>query len=109
MIIDPQKNIKEFSVQAFRKMCDAMVISPPEILKSLSNWDDKRFLILDELYKKVTEYAGGRTASADPGERPGQFGQTLLIIDALNKYWRVNSMNLETIIDEFVINAIGRE
>jgi hypothetical protein len=105
--INSQQNIREFSIQAFRKICDAMVLSPPKIVKKTEDWDDKRFLLLDELNKKVLEYTGAAGTPNDPGERPGAFMQKHQVIESLGKYWRVTSMNLETIIDEFVFNAIG--
>ena len=106
--INSQQNIREFSIQAFRKICDAMVLSPPKAIKDATDWDEKRFLLLDELNKKVIEYAGLTVPTDDPGERPGAFMQKHMVIEALGKYWRVHSMNLETIIDEFVVNAVGR-
>lgn len=105
--INSQQNIRDFSIQAFRKICDAMVLSPPKGMKDISDWNEKRFLLLDELNNKVVEYAGASVAAGDRGERPGLFLQKHMVIEALGKYWRVHSMNLETIIDEFIVNAIG--
>lgn len=107
--INLQQNIRDFSIQAFRKICDAMVLSPPKGIKGLADWDEKRFLLLDELNKKVLEYAGADVPAGDPSERPGLFLQKHMVIEALGKYWRVHSMNMETIIDEFILNAIGRK
>lgn len=109
MTIDPQKNIREFSVQAFRKICDALVLSPPKAVKEAEEWDEKRFLLLDALTAKVYEHAGAPLPETGPSERPGQFTQTHQLIEVLGKIWHVHSMNLETIIDEFVFNAIGRK
>lgn len=108
--INAQRNISEFSVQAFRKICDALVLSPPKSVTETADRDEKRFLLLDTLHKKVLEYAGLNTADITEGvERPGEFMQKHAVIDALGKYWHVNSMNLETILDEFVFNAIDRK
>jgi len=105
--INSQLNIREFSVQSFRKICDRMVLNLPEAAKVESaDWEDRQFALLDELYKEVMEYAGAQAESA-PSERPGAFMQTHRVIEALGRYWRVHSMNLETIIDEFVFNALG--
>jgi hypothetical protein len=105
--IDSQLNIREFSVQSFRKICDRMVPNLPEAAKNEgAAWDDRQFALLDELYKEVMEYAGAQ-AETEPGERPGAFMLKHRVIEALGKYWRVHSMNLETIIDEFVFNALG--
>ena len=105
--INSQLNIREFSVQSFRKICDRMVLNLPEAAKDKSaDRDDRQFALLDELYKEVMEYAGAQ-AVAEPGERLGAFMLKHRVIEALGKYWRVHSMNLETIIDEFVFNAIG--
>jgi hypothetical protein len=105
--IDSQLNIREFSVQSFRKICDSMVLAPPKAVLDSTGPDKKRFLLLEELYKRVLEYAGTPLPESAPGERPGQFMQTHRVIEALGRYWHVHSMNLETIIDEFVFNAIG--
>lgn len=105
--INAQQNIREFSVQAFRKICDAMVLSPPKVVIETSEWDEKRFLLLNELHKKVLDYAGAPANEIVPVDRPGEFMQKHEITQALGKYWRVTSMNLETILDEFVFNAIG--
>lgn len=107
--IDAQQNISEFSVQAFRKICDALVISPPKSMNEATDRDEKRFRLLDALHRKVLEYAGQNTDDTTTGERPGEFMQKLGIIEALGKYWHVYSMNLETILDEFVFNAIDRK
>lgn len=107
--INSQQNIREFSIQAFRKICDAMVLSPPKDIKSLLTWDEKRYLLLDELYRKLLEHAGESTDWTDLGEMPGLFLQKHMVIEALGKYWHVHSMNLETIIDEFVFNVVGRK
>jgi hypothetical protein len=105
--INSQLNIREFSVQSFRKICDRMVLNPPEAAKDESaDWEDRRFALLDELYKEVMEYAGAH-AESDLGTPPGVFMLKHRVIEALGKYWHVHSMNLETILDEFVINAIG--
>jgi hypothetical protein len=105
--IDSQLNIREFSVQSFRKICDRMVLNLPEAVKDESaDRENRQFALLDELYKEVMEYAGAQ-AESTPGERPGAFMLKHRVIEALGKYWRVHSMNLETIIDEFVFNALG--
>jgi hypothetical protein len=105
--IDSQLNIREFSVQSFRKVCDRMVLNLPEAVKDESaGWEDRQFALLDELYKEVMEYAGAQ-AVAEPDSPPGAFMLKHRVIEALGRYWRVHSMNLETIIDEFVFNAIG--
>ena len=107
--INSQQNIREFSVQAFRKICDAMVLSPPKVVMETDDWDEKRFLLLDTLKAKVYEHAGAPAPEPDSPERPGQFLQTQQVIESLGRFWHVHSMNLETIIDEFVFNAIGRK
>ena len=105
--IDSQLNIREFSVQSFRKICDRMVLNLPETAKDEgADWEDRQFALLYGLYKEVMGYAGAR-AEAGPAERPGAFMLKHRVIEALGRYWRVHSMNLETIIDEFVFNAIG--
>ena len=107
--INSQLNIREFSVQAFRKVCDRMVLNPPGLVKDKgADWEERQFALLDELYKEVMEYAGAR-AEPEPGGPPGAFVLKHRVIEALGKHWRVHSMNLETIIDEFVFNAIGRK
>jgi hypothetical protein len=84
-----------------------MVLNLPEAVQDESaDWEDRQFALLDELYNEVMEYAGAQ-AESEPGERPGAFIRTHRVIEALGKYWRIHSMNLETIIDEFVFNAIG--
>src|SRR5688572_29556545 len=100
--INSQQNIREFSVQAFRKICDALVLSPPKALKDSEDREEKRFLLLDALTAKVYEHANATVPETGSSERPGQFQQTHQLIEALGKYWHVHSMNLETIIDEFV-------
>lgn len=105
--INSQLNIREFSVQSFRKICDRMVLNPPEAVKDESaDWEDRQFALLDELYREVMEYAGAPVETTS-GSPPGAFMLKHRVIEALGKYWRVHSMNLETIIDEFVFNAIG--
>ena len=106
--INSQQNIREFSVQAFRKICDAMVLSPPKAVTEADDPNEKRFLLLDALTRKVFEHAGAIAPDNEPGERPGAFMQKHQLIEALGKCWHVHSMNLETILDEFVFNAIGR-
>jgi len=107
--INSQQNIREFSVQAFRKICDAMVLSPPRIFVETTDANEKRFLLLDELNRKVLEYAGAPAPHETSAERPGSFMQKQTVIESLGKYWHVHSMNLETILDEFVVNAMGRK
>ena len=107
--INSQLNIREFSVQSFRKICDRMVLNLPEAAKNESaDWEDRQFALLDELYKEVMEY-GGAQAESGPGSPPGAFMLKHRVIEALGRYWRVHSMNLETIVDEFVFNALGPE
>jgi hypothetical protein len=84
-----------------------MVLDPPKAVVDSADPAEKRFLLLEELYKRVLDYAGATIPESAPGERPGQFMQTHRVVEALGTYWRVHSMNLETIIDEFVFNAIG--
>lgn len=107
--INAQQNIREFSVQSFRKICDAMVLSPPRALSETEDRDEKRYILLRELKRKVLEYAGEPVPEDEPEVRPGQFLQTHELIETLGACWRVHSMNLETIIGEFVFNVIDRE
>lgn len=104
--INAQQNIREFSVQSFRKICDAMVLSPPKALEEVGDRNEKRYILLGELKRKVLEYAGATATEDNPEVRPGEFLQTHDLIETLGSYWRVHSMNLETIIGEFVFNAL---
>lgn len=105
--IESQKNITEFSVQAFRKICDRMVLNLPEtVRKAEANSDARRIGLLRSLHTEVLNYADiAETTTTD--ETAGAFMLKRQIIENLGKYWRVHSMNLETIIDEFIANAIG--
>lgn len=106
---DQQKNIREFSVQAFRKVCDQGLFRLPESVKDAGiDWDERRRASLRFLRTEVLKYANIADAPVED-EAPGAFLLKHQIIENLGKYWHVHSMNLETIIDEFVINAIGRE
>lgn len=107
--INAQQNIRECSVQSFRKICDAMVLSPPKALTEAEDRDEKRYILLRELKRKVLEYAGGPVPEDEPEVQPGEFMQTHDLIETLGSSWRVHSMNLETIISEFVFNVIDRE
>jgi len=103
--INAQQHIREYSVQSFRKICDRLVLDPPSIPEE-ADIEDKRFILLDTLYVEVLKYAGAPVPETPPAERPGPFLLKHRVIEALGRYWRVHSMNLETIIDEFVFNAI---
>lgn len=106
---DQQKNIREFSVQAFRKVCDQGLFRLPENVKDAAiEWNERRLASLRFLQSEVLKYANIADAPAED-EAAGAFLLKHAIIESLGKYWRVHSMNLETIIDEFVINAIGRK
>lgn len=107
--INAQQNIREFSVQSFRKICDAMVLSPPKAVNEAADRDDMRYILLRELKRKVLEYTGAVVEQDEPATRPGEFMQTHDLIETLGTHWRVHSMNLETIIGEFVFNVIDRE
>lgn len=105
--IESQKNITEFSVQAFRKICDRMVLNLPEaVRKTEANSDVRKIALLGSLHAEVLNYAD-IAETTTPDETAGVFMLKHQIIESLGKYWRVHSMNLETIIDEFIANAIG--
>jgi hypothetical protein len=109
MTIDSQKNIREFSVQAFRKVCDQALFRLPDSVRDPeAGWDERRLETLRFLQSEVYKYANA-TDSPMAVATAGAFMLTHGIIESLGKYWHVHSMNLETIIDEFVINAIGRK
>jgi hypothetical protein len=107
MARDPNK---EYSVDAFRKLCEETVQNLPERAKDESvDWEERHELMLEQLLAKVHRYANSSSVKLGMQEMPRSLYLEEQIIHVLEFDWSLSYFKKRAIIHECVERAIGKK